>query len=137
MKASSFLLIGLLLLPSTVYSQEEEAKEARPEVGWDSLKSLIQYPLLARRAGLEGYADVTVQLDSLGKILQVQVRSYEVFQEPVEHAVRSVKWLPLDEHGPPQGSTVSFEVLFHLKGRSMHHVLEVEAEQPIGNLELK
>jgi outer membrane biosynthesis protein TonB len=137
MKPSSFLLVALLLLPPTVYSQEEETKDARPEVGWDSLKSLIQYPLLARRAGLEGYADVTVQLDSLGNILRVQVRSYEVFQKPVEYAVRSVKWLPLDRDGPPRGSTVSFEVLFHLKDRSMHHVLEVEAEQPIWILKSK
>jgi len=123
-----FTLLGLLV-GFTVRAHAQD-REARPAVGWDSLKSLIVYPELARRALYEPNGEVIVQLDSLGGVKDVRVCAPEILLDPIASAVRSAKWLPEVWHGRRQACSVQFGVRFLLRGHPApeHRVLDVVGE---------
>lgn len=106
---------------------------ARPVVGWDSLKSMIPYPEIARRAGVQGYANVSVDIDENGAVGAVSVSGYGIFRPPVEETVRRVQWLPEFANGRPVKTSVVFEIQFQLKNvqdMPKKRVLIIESDIP-------
>ena len=125
-----------LLTVSCMFSQtmNRPANDpARPAIGWDSLKGLIAYPEIARRTGVQGYSDVSVEIDSLGNVGDVEVSGFGIFNQPVKEVVKNVKWLPELSKGKPIAATVLMEIQFQLKPmREMpkRKVIVIESELP-------
>lgn len=106
---------------------------ARPVAGWDSLKSMIPYPEIARRAGVQGYANVSVDVDENGAVGSVSVSGYGIFRPPVEETVRRVQWLPEFVNGKPVKTSVVFEIQFQLRNvqdMPKKRVLVIESDIP-------
>ena len=126
------LAIVTFLFSFQAYSQLS-AQTAQPAIGWDSLKSLIAYPEIAKRAGLQGYVDVAAQIDTVGNVGEVTVCGIEIFHQPIREAVRKVKWLPEIYYGSKRSAKVFFEIQFKLKQSEMpkRTSLLIEADEPI------
>jgi TonB family protein len=104
-------IIAVLLLCNICLAQNNSYPT--PTIGWDSLKSLIKYPELARRAGLEGHAIVTVEVYSIGEIKNISILSdAEIFKATIEEAVKKTKWNPALKDGQAVESRVRFPINF-------------------------
>ncbi len=126
------LCISILLLVSFGYSQDALV-EAKPEIGWDSLKSLIVYPELARRAGVEDIARVSVEIDSLGNVTAIDFGGYGIFSNSVKSTLRKVKWIPETFYGKKRASEVVFDVQFQLQDKKnfpKRRMLMIESSNP-------
>ena len=126
------LCISLLLIVSFGYAQNEVV-EAQPEIGWDSLKSLIEYPEIARRAGIEDIARINVEIDSLGNVTAIDFGGYGIFSNSVKSTLRKIKWIPESYKGERRASQVIFDVQFQLQDRKnfpKRRVLTIEAANP-------
>lgn len=126
------LCISFILLLSIGYSQGT-LEEAKPEIGWDSLKSLIVYPEIARRAGIEDIARVNVEIDADGKVLSVEFGGAGIFSNSVKSTLRTIKWIPEMYNGQKRGSQVVFDVQFQIqdiKNFPKRRVLLIEASNP-------
>jgi hypothetical protein len=126
------LILVVLFLTSSLFSQSlDKISEARPEIGWDSLKSLIMYPEIARRAGVEDESRVYVSLDADGKVIEVDFAGYGIFASSVKSLITKIKWLPEIFNGKPRASQLVFDIKFQLKGIRkfpQRRVLTIEAE---------
>ncbi len=124
--------MSILLLVSFGYSQDALV-EAKPEIGWDSLKSLIVYPEIARRAGVEDIARVSVEIDSLGNVISIGFGGYGIFSNSVKSTLRKIKWIPEMYNGKKRSSEVVFDVQFQLQEKKnfpKRRVLEIESSNP-------
>lgn len=109
-------------------------ESARPAVGWDSLKNMIIYPEIAQRAGIQGYANVAVDLTASGTIESVSVSGYGIFSSNIEQIVKNLKWMPEVQNGKPVRSTVVFELQFQLRNiqdMPKKRVLIIESDLPV------
>jgi len=98
-----------------------------PVIGWDSLKSLIKYPEVAQRSGLDGFADVSITIDSVGEINNVQIySSQQLFDAPIREALYKTKWIPAKYQWKYINGQVSFPIHFILKGILGDHRLIIE-----------
>jgi len=113
----SILVFTLILtLHNNLLSQDKQKTDGTPIVGWDSLKSMIGYPEIAKRAGIQGFADVEVQIDSTGTAQEVNVTGgYNIFVRSIQDAVKKVKWYPSYSLGNPHRITTYFQIEFQLK----------------------
>ncbi len=126
------LCISILMVVSFAFSQDALV-EAKPEIGWDSLKSLIVYPEIARRAGVEDIARVSVEIDSLGTVTAIDFGGYGIFSSSVKSTLRKIKWIPETYNGRKRASEVVFDVQFQLQEQKKfpkRRVLEIEASNP-------
>lgn len=126
------LFISILMAVSFVYSQDALV-EAKPEIGWDSLKSLIVYPEIARRAGVEDIARVSVEIDSLGNVTSIDFGGYGIFSNSVKATLRKIKWIPESYNGKKRASEVVFDVQFQLQERKnfpKRRILTIETSNP-------
>ncbi len=126
------IVIALLVLTASAYSQKNYS-EARPVIGWDSLKTLFVYPEIARRAGVEDAARVSITVDSLGQITDVEFAGAGIFSETVKSVVRSVQWVPETLNGQRRNSQTVFDVQFQLKNKKVfpkRRVLTIESTNP-------
>ena len=121
-----------LLLVSFGISQNKLV-EASPEIGWDSLKNMIVYPEIARRAGVEDIARVNVTIDSLGNVTAVEFGGYGIFSDVVKSAIRKIKWYPETYNGQKRSSQIVFDVQFQLQNVDNYpkrRVLLIESTNP-------
>jgi TonB family protein len=131
-----YLFLSILLIAFELHAQFPD-QSARPLVGWDSLKSLIRYPELARRAEIEQYVYVTVELDSTGNVRNINVcghYNYLIFEQPIKDAISSVRWLPEISNGTKRNAIVQFQIQFKFRQRSAMPKrvdLIIEADKPI------
>ncbi|HAP35368.1 MAG TPA: hypothetical protein DCQ28_05285 [Bacteroidetes bacterium] len=126
------ICLSILLLVSFGYSQDALV-EAKPEIGWDSLKSLIVYPEIARRAGVEDIARVSVEIDSLGNVTSIDFGGYGIFSSSVKSTLRKIKWTPETYNGKKRASEVVFDVQFQLQEKKnfpKRRVLQIESSNP-------
>ncbi len=124
--------ISVLLLVSFCYSQDAMV-EAKPEIGWDSLKSLIVYPEIARRAGVEDIARVSIEIDSLGNVTSIDFGGYGIFSSSVKSTLRKVRWVPETYFGKKRASEVVFDVQFQLQEKKKfpkRRMLMIESSNP-------
>jgi outer membrane biosynthesis protein TonB len=127
-------VIFIALVSTSSLSQLQEATSSyavppSPTIGWDSLKSLIQYPELLRRAGFEGAATIYVQVDSTGKVDTTIVNANSpLFEQSVRQALSQTTWRPgIFGHRAGRGS-VSQSVHFYIKGQSR---ISIEVDRAI------
>ncbi len=112
MKYVSFVIV-ILLYSHLCLSQINSGPS--PTIGWDSLKTLLKYPELARRAGLEGKAIVTVIVNSKGDFMGLNVSSEsQIFADLIKHVLPDIKWNPAMKNGQAVQSTMTFPVNFIL-----------------------
>ncbi len=126
------LCVSIILLVSFGYSQNDLV-EAMPEIGWDSLKSLIVYPEIARRAGVEDIARVNVEIDSLGNVTAIDFGGYGIFSNSVKSTLRKIKWVPETYKGQKRSSQVVFDVQFQIQDKKnfpKRRVLMIESGNP-------
>ncbi len=112
-------------------AQSSTVVEAHPAVSWDSLRSLMVYPEIARRAGVEDIARVKVDVDANGNVTNVEFAGYGIFSESVKSAIYKVRWIPETQNGTAKTSQIVFDVQFQLKDIKnfpKRRVLTVEAD---------
>ncbi len=128
----SIFYFGIFLLIAQARSQYLPP-EAHPTIGWDSLKSLVVYPETAKRAGVQGNVDVSVELDSLDNVANVSVMGFEVFHPSIIDAVKKVTWTHGLIYGEKRPTTAFFTIEFKLKPYAVPKriILHIEAEIPI------
>ena len=107
-----------------------------PAIGWDSLAKSIGYPLLARRAALEGCFSLDVIIDTSGSVKSIELNDVpDVFRDSIDRAFRSTKWSPAKWFGEPTEWRMKLPVIFVLRGYKRGSPLVIEAEaykrQPI------
>ena len=107
MKLICIVLFELIII-SNLWSQlpVNQHADAEPAVGWDSLKSLIRYPEIARRAGVQGHATIKLQLDSSGNVTKLSVCAPDLFTGMIEQTIKGLKWLPGFSLGKPRPTTM-------------------------------
>ena len=126
-------VVILFCISMVAYSQMmNDIHPAHPTAGWDTLRTLIAYPEIARRAGVEATSNVAVKVDSTGKVADIMISGYSIFNASIEKAVRSVSWTPEMEGMKGRSSSVFFDVQFRYKSSSIvqKKVLVIEAEKP-------
>lgn len=126
-------LVVLFCISTVAYSQMmNSTQSAQPSVGWDSLRAVIGYPEIARRAGVEGTSNVAVKIDSTGKVMDIMISGYPIFNASIEKAVRAVPWTAQMEGTRRRSSSVFFDVQFKYKSENgmQKKVLVIEANKP-------
>jgi len=117
-----FFIVLILIGLNSTYSQSrvwiEDSTEyfpPQPSIGWDSLKSLIQYPEIYNRAGIEQSQSIVAFISSQGKIDSVNYRKmYQVFIQWVDSAIYSTTWLPGKFKGIPIDTSITIRIAFKL-----------------------
>ncbi|MHB1049525.1 MAG: energy transducer TonB [Bacteroidota bacterium] len=134
MKTPNLIFLVLLIVSiGTAQTTSPVTDAARPAAGWDSLKSMITYPEIARRAGVQGYVNVSVELSETGKVESVLISGYGIFNSNVEEIVKKMKWIPEMRNGKPVKTTVVFELQFQLKNYQdmpKKRVIIIESDVP-------
>jgi TonB family protein len=124
----------VILFFGVCFGQSNSAQRdpAYPALGWDSLKTAIQYPEIARRAGVEGISNVAVKIDSVGNVVDIMISGNAIFNNAIEDAVRNVTWQPGIENYKVRTSSVFFEVQFRYRDSKLKNkrVIVIEAEKP-------
>lgn len=99
------------------YGMDDFVPEAEaPKYDLNELKSLVEYPSIARDNGIEGRVTVSVQVSTSGKPLQVVVRqsTNKIFESNAKDAVRKLRFSPAVQNGHPIKMWVTFNVNFKL-----------------------
>ena len=125
------IIICFLVCITFNFGYAQNLIDPSPSCGWDSLKSSIVYPEIAKRAGLQGFGEALVEIDSVGNILDITIFTGQyVFKKPIMDAIQSTKWIPATVGDKKVEGKVSFPVLFVLKGRWDTRLIIIESEKP-------
>lgn len=125
------IVCALLGSYSTAQVQRPINDLARPSAGWDSLKSMIVYPEIARRAGVEGLSNVAVKLDTAGNVVDIMISGYDIFDTSIEGAIKKAAWLPEMDNGKARSTSVFFDVQFQYRNTKgpLKRILTIEADK--------
>lgn len=133
------VIIALIILSMQSFAQSNSSSTdlARPSIGWDAFKNTIVYPEIARRAGVEGISNVAVKLDTTGRVIDIMISGYNIFDASIEQAVKKATWIPQRENGAPRATSVFFDVQFQYRDTkgSYKRTLVIEADKPNGKAE--
>jgi hypothetical protein len=127
------VLTVALTLHDRPLAQTNQNLEGAPVIGWDSLKSLIVFPEIPRRAGVQGNARVDVQIDSAGNVTATNVYADTLFIRCIDDVVKKVKWYPRYSKGKSYSTITRFHILFQFKQRTYDFdpsLLIIEADMP-------
>ena len=94
--------------------------DSPPEIlgGSARLAQYLEYPELARKAGVEGRVVVNVLVSSTGEVLDTEVIKSlgdNGCDEAAIKAIKSVKWRPAYQRDKPVKVWIAITVTFHLK----------------------
>lgn len=132
-----YVLIALIIFSIQCFAQSSprSTEHARPSIGWDSLKSMIVYPEIARRAGVEGLSNVAVKIDASGAVVDIIISGYDIFDAAIEQGVKKTSWIPEMENGKSVPTSVFFDVQFQYRNTkgTVRRTLLIEAEKPVVN----
>jgi outer membrane biosynthesis protein TonB len=133
MKTRQSILLLILLTCLMCFSRAQQDSlqfdtGPTPVIGWDSLRALIVYPEILRRAAFEGAAVVIMDVDSSGVADSAHIfANYPTFELSVRAAMRHTRWHPSRHLGKPVNGMVSFNVHFYVKGHEKSRMsIEVE-----------
>ena len=103
---------------------------AEPSIGWDSLRTRINFPYLESVSRFNGMATVSVDLDSMGRVTNMAVKATsDQVESSIRTALRGILWKPpRDSEGQPISGFILFQVSFNLLGTPGVTTLSVEAE---------
>ncbi len=89
-----------------------------PIGGFAAIQRNLEYPEIARKAGIEGTVIVYAQIDKTGKVIRTKVvkpLGNSGCNEAAVKAIKSVKWKPAKQRDKPVTVWVSVPVKFKLK----------------------
>ncbi|OQX86086.1 hypothetical protein B6D60_06850 [candidate division KSB1 bacterium 4484_87] len=89
-----------------------------PIGGFAAIQRNLEYPEIARKAGIEGTVIVYAQIDRSGKVIRTKVvkpLGNSGCNEAAVKAIKSVKWKPAKQRDKPVTVWVSVPVKFKLK----------------------
>lgn len=92
--------------------------EKEPSLDYDKLKRSVQYPDIARRAGVEGKVIVRVLVDKSGKVKKTMIEytDSELLNESAVKAIRDYgTFTPAIQNGQPITCWVSIPITFQLR----------------------
>ena len=91
--------------------------------GMAALLKVLEYPELARKAGIEGRAIMSVLVDEKGNTLKVKVLKASGtnigFEEAAEQALLQMKWKPAYQRDVPVKVWISVPVTFKLRDQNV------------------
>ena len=103
--------------PAVDSLDDEFVSHERLPVAIDTISKLIEYPEMAKRAGIEG--DVTLQalIAKDGTVLRVRIlkSSNFMFEKPAFDAMHKVRYKPATSSGKPVQLWVTERVIFKLQ----------------------
>jgi protein TonB len=84
-----------------------------------NIQSLVEYPEVAKRAGLEGKVIVSALIDKDGHVIRVEVdkSDYPVFEEAAKKAMMKAKFTPARQNGEPVKLWYTVPIVFKLSGK--------------------
>jgi protein TonB len=84
-----------------------------------NIQSLVEYPEVAKRAGLEGKVIVSALIDKDGHVIKVEVdkSDYPVFEEAAKKAMMKAKFTPARQNGEPVKLWYTVPIVFKLSGK--------------------
>jgi len=93
--------------------------DSAPEVvgGFGEVAKVLKYPESARKSGITGFVDVTLQIDEEGKVVDSKIKKslQPDCDKAALEALKSVKWKPALKDGKPVKVWVTGPVKFALK----------------------
>ena len=93
-------------------------KEARPVGGFQEILKYLEYPDLAKQAGIQGRVVVWAKIDEKGDVVRTQIRQslgFEPCDRNAMKAVQAVKWEPALQRDQPVSVWVSIPIDFKLR----------------------
>lgn len=119
LRASVVLGLGLAIFAGSASAQEEEAKRVR--VGGDVQQAKLvksnppAYPVLARRARIEGTVRLQAIISKDGSVRKVEVISgHAVLAQAASEAVQQWRYKPTELNGEPVEVVTNIDVVFKL-----------------------
>lgn len=117
-----YFLLLFLIVWSSCYSQPSiwvddstEYFPPHPSIGWDSLESLIIYPEVYKRAGVEQSQSIVLFISSKGKIESVNYGNlYDGFYQTIDTTIHSIIWIPGKFKGIPIDTNITIPIHFNL-----------------------
>lgn len=142
-----FTIVIILFIPRLTAAQAAEKDSVvlpQPEIGWEKFDSLIAYPPIALRAGLEGLNFYTFEVDTLGNAVLIGIESesfdynarYNTALLP-ETVVRfrsmfpNVKWFPAKVNGKAAHYIIKLPVFFYIKHKDRAPLIIKESNEHI------
>lgn len=101
---------------SNIFVAYDEAPE--PIGGFAAIQRNLEYPEIARKAGIEGRVIVNVLVDVSGRVIETKVLKslgHSGCDDAAIKAIRSVKWKPAKQRDRPVKVWVGIPVIFKLK----------------------
>lgn len=135
------VLLLLLMTAAVCPAQDRDSvKQPVPLVGWDSLRSLINYPEIGRRAAIWGAYEVRIQIDSTGRMIQSMIKlpntdevnymtiADSVFVRTLNDIFNTLEWKPGTINDEPRTMWIAVPVIFNLnKKRGSGPALLIES----------
>jgi TonB family protein len=83
-----------------------------------NIQTLVEYPEVAKRAGLEGKVIVSALIDKDGKVIKVEIdkSDYPVFEEAARKAMFKARFTPARQNGEPVKLWYTLPIVFKLSG---------------------
>lgn len=83
-----------------------------------NIQTLVEYPDVAKRAGLEGKVIVSALIDKDGKVIKVEIdkSDYPVFEEAARKAMFKARFTPARQNGEPVKLWYTLPIVFKLSG---------------------
>jgi protein TonB len=84
-----------------------------------NLQSLVTYPEVAKRSGLEGKVIISALIDVDGKVLKTRIEKadYDVFKQPAIDALMKARFTPARQNGEPVKLWYTVPISFKLNER--------------------
>lgn len=83
-----------------------------------NIQTLVEYPEVAKRAGLEGKVIVSALIDKDGRVIKVEIdkSDYPVFEEAARKAMMKARFTPARQNGEPVKLWYTLPIVFKLSG---------------------
>lgn len=101
---------------SNIFVAYDEAPE--PIGGFGAIQRNLEYPEIARKAGIEGRVIVNVLVDTDGRVVETKIiksLGHSGCDDSAIKAIRSVRWKPAKQRDRPVKVWVAIPVIFKLK----------------------
>lgn len=117
MKKALLIMIGLLMLALFDSAKSKKTIYVRPPYpkrGYEAIQEKLNYPEIARAAGIEGSVFLEVVVGASGKVNSVKVVTSLMpeLDRIAKETVRSINWKPATTDGKPIASKIEFPVFF-------------------------
>lgn len=92
-----------------------------------NIQNLVEYPEVAKRAGLEGKVLLSALIDTSGKVIKVLIdkSDYPVFEESARNAVMKAKFTPARQNGKHVKLWYTLPIVYKLEKESNKYKVEV------------